>query len=289
MKRFPYIIIALTISIYCGYSQTTESFLKSFINNDSLSDSIAVFIRNLGKPYDRTDSVAIALDINRDYYGDTTIHVHTYYGKPSWVKEYIYYRNKELTVFVSTFDNNEDYLGLINCSLADKASDNMTKIISKSNIVSFKQKIYEIINGNISNQQEVKDIFPDAESTCALFIQASNPSTWIIVFRDYLKFEIINTENSEKVIFGKWYVKDNLIYLAYKSTIDLNSGVIEQGDNFRYDSFPEVYPDCLELIDGILIDRTNYSKWIPEDVSFFYEGLPINIQYIPLHFGLTNL
>ena len=282
MKRFSFFIIALAISVYCGYSQTTESFLKSFIKNDTLSDSIAVFIRKLGLPYKSIDSVAIAMEINKDYYGDTIINVHTYYGKPSLIKEFICFNNKKLTVFVSTFDNNDDYLGLIDNSLANKAICNMIQTIPKSDIAIFKQKIYEIVNGNISNRLEVKDVFPDTESSCALFIQANNPSTWCLVFRDYLKFELINTNNSGKLIIGKWYVKDNLFYLTYKLSIDLNSGNIEQGDSFRYDFFPEVYPNCLELIDGILYDRTDYSKWIPEDVYFLYEGLPTSNHYIPL-------
>lgn len=88
MKRF-FVILLFFFGSYTVYSQTIDSFLKSFINNDNLSDSVAVFIHKQGLPYNNSDSVAIALDISRDYYGDTLIAIHTYYGKPSWVKEYI--------------------------------------------------------------------------------------------------------------------------------------------------------------------------------------------------------
>lgn len=287
MKKF-LVFILVSISAYTVHSQTTDTFLTSFIKSDELLDSVAVFIREQGLPYNNSDSIAIALDISRDFYGDTTITVHTYYGKPSWIKDYLFFIENKLSVFVSTSDNNGDYFGLIDCSHAKKASTDMLKIIPKSNIARFKQKNFDIINGNLIIQRGVKDYFPEVESNCMLFFQANNPSSWVIVFRDRLKFEIINTKSGGKSIFGKWYVKDNLIYLVYKVSIDLNNGDIEHGDGFRYDFFPEVYPDCLEYINGILYDRTNYSKWFSDDVSIFYDGLLNNIQFVPMRADFTT-
>lgn len=281
MKRF-FVILLFFFGSYTVYSQTIDSFLKSFINNDNLSDSVAVFIHKQGLPYNNSDSVAIALDISRDYYGDTLIAIHTYYGKPSWVKEYICFDHDKITVYVSSPDNYADYLGLIDNSHAKKVGANKTQLISKNNIVCYRSKQYEVFDGNIITPLQVKDVFPEAKSNCRLYVQANHPSSWVIVFRDDSRFEAINTLSSKRCIFGKWYIKDNYIYLAYKLSINLNDGNIEHDDSFRYDYFPEVYPECLELIEGILYDRTNYSKFNSGDISFFYEELLKDMYFVPL-------
>ena len=263
--------------------------LKSFIKNDALSDSVAVFIRSQGLPYNNSDSVAIALNIGKDFYGDTLIDIHTFYGKPSWFKEYICFNQDKLTVFISSFDNNEDYLGLIDNTLAKKEEINKTQFISRNSIACFKRKLFEVFNGNVVTRLQVKDVFPDAKSNCVLYGQANHSSEWIIVFKEDSKFEAINTQGGGKCIIGKWYVKDNIIYLSYKMSFNLNDGNIEFGDDFRYDYFPEVYPDKLELINGVLYDRTDYSKWYSDEMAFLYEEIiPKDIYFVPLQITLSS-